>query len=43
MDLKEKRVTIQTGLGPVVGSFKHGNRPSGPISGSKLLDHLSDY
>jgi hypothetical protein len=32
-----------SGKGPLLGSYEHGNEPSCPIIGVKLLDYLSDY
>jgi hypothetical protein len=29
--------------GPVAGSLKHGNKPSGSIKGGEFLDYVSDY
>jgi hypothetical protein len=29
-------------LGPLVGSFKHGNEPFGSIKGGEFLDSVSD-
>jgi hypothetical protein len=32
-----------SGLGPVAGSFEHGNKPSDSIKGGEFLEQLNDY
>jgi hypothetical protein len=32
-----------SGLGPLVGSYEHGNESSVSIKGKRFLDQLSDY